>query len=241
MGIPHITVIVPSYNNESYVEKNLSSIKGQTYPNFDVIYVDDASTDRTLLKVKKELLGVSGEVVSNKERQYAMKNIYEVVSSLPKSEIVVVVDGDDWLARSDALEKIAGCYEQNDVWMTFGRYVKYPLFDLGPVQEQYLGLDIRNEPWFLSHVKTFYAGLFQKINKNDLMIEGEFFRSAVDLAMMWPMYEMAGSRIQQMRDVLYVYNMENINHIASSRPNEQIKIAQYLKASLKPMNCIHEL
>lgn len=42
---PKISVIVPVYNVEAYVEKCLVSLAGQTYPNMEIILVDDASTD----------------------------------------------------------------------------------------------------------------------------------------------------------------------------------------------------
>lgn len=44
-GKPVISVIVPLYNAELYIGKCLDSILGQTYPNVEVIVVDDASTD----------------------------------------------------------------------------------------------------------------------------------------------------------------------------------------------------
>ncbi len=42
---PRISVIVPVYNVEAYVKKCLASLAAQTYPNMEIILVDDASTD----------------------------------------------------------------------------------------------------------------------------------------------------------------------------------------------------
>ena len=47
MSEPLISVIVPVYNAEKYIEKCVASIRAQTYRNLEIILVDDGSTDRT--------------------------------------------------------------------------------------------------------------------------------------------------------------------------------------------------
>lgn len=44
---PLISVVIPMYNVEDYLEESINSILGQTYGNIEIILVDDASTDRT--------------------------------------------------------------------------------------------------------------------------------------------------------------------------------------------------
>src|SRR3989304_2120498 len=43
----HFVVIVPSYNNKDWYQKNLDSIFMQKYTNYHVVYIDDVSTDGT--------------------------------------------------------------------------------------------------------------------------------------------------------------------------------------------------
>ncbi|MCG8909489.1 glycosyltransferase [Pseudomonas sp. DP-17] len=49
---PLISVLVPCYNRERYIEEALLSILGQDYPNFELIVVDDGSQDRSAEKIQ---------------------------------------------------------------------------------------------------------------------------------------------------------------------------------------------
>lgn len=46
-NLPLVSVIVPNYNHEKYLEQRLKSIFNQTYPNFEVILLDDCSSDKS--------------------------------------------------------------------------------------------------------------------------------------------------------------------------------------------------
>ena len=46
-----VSVIVPNYNYEHYIIERLKSIDNQTYPIYEIIYLDDASTDNSNEKV----------------------------------------------------------------------------------------------------------------------------------------------------------------------------------------------
>ena len=46
-------IVIPSYNNEQWIEHNVASILNQTYTNYDVLYINDASTDDTLSHIQK--------------------------------------------------------------------------------------------------------------------------------------------------------------------------------------------
>src|ERR671939_1598254 len=62
-GLPFVSVIVPARNEENYIERCLLSLLCQDYPNFEVIAVDDNSSDNTLntmedIKNKKNLKAI---------------------------------------------------------------------------------------------------------------------------------------------------------------------------------------
>ena len=45
--MPEVSIIIPVYNNEQYIEKCIQSVLNQTFENFEVIVINDGSTDKS--------------------------------------------------------------------------------------------------------------------------------------------------------------------------------------------------
>ena len=48
-----VSIITPMYNSEKFIDATIQSVQSQTYQNWEMIIVDDASTDRSVEIVKK--------------------------------------------------------------------------------------------------------------------------------------------------------------------------------------------
>ena len=59
----HFTIIIPSYNNERWAKRCLSSALSQDYDDYDVVYVNDCSTDNTAAVVK-QIVGETDETIA---------------------------------------------------------------------------------------------------------------------------------------------------------------------------------
>ena len=109
-----ISVIIPVYNNEKYVLDCLNSLEAQTYTKefFEVIIIDDASTDNTLLKVKTDKSELKFQIDTLKENSGPgiARNKGIVIS---KGEFILFLDSDDLLVPN-ALELLSNKIEEKD-------------------------------------------------------------------------------------------------------------------------------
>ncbi|MFH0879156.1 MAG: glycosyltransferase [Lentisphaerota bacterium] len=98
-GWPFLSVVVPARNEERDVEACLQSLARQDYPAFEIIFVNDESTDRTLEKARKALQDVPyGKVLDGKPRptsQWVGKN-WALVQGVAEArgEWLVFIDSD---------------------------------------------------------------------------------------------------------------------------------------------------
>ncbi len=210
-----IVVVIPSYENKDWYQRNLDSVLTQNYGNFRVIYIDDASPDGTGALVTTYLQEKNAQnkvtIIHNPSRLGALANVYQGIWLCDPHEIVANLDGDDWFPHDHVLSKLDEVYSDPDVWATYGQFVYYPCGTPGWAAEVPLAViennTFREKPWITTALRTFYAGLFHKIQIEDLLFQGEFFQMAGDLAYMWPIVEMASHHSRFIPDVLYVYNI----------------------------------
>lgn len=113
-----IGIIIPNYNYEHTIEKCLNSIFNQTYQNFEIIFVDDVSTDHSVQiasKTYSDYLSTKkvgepmGELKIIKLKQKRLNGGARNEGYLHLSDdvdYVYYVDSDDWLYDNDALKRI---------------------------------------------------------------------------------------------------------------------------------------
>ena len=228
-------IIVPFFNAEKYINKCLNSILKQSYQNYQVLVVDDCSSDNsyeiatTICKDHKNF-----KIFKNSRRIGALNNISNLLNKNikePSKTIDLIIDGDDYLYSSDVLNFLKEKYIQSNCLITYGSHIS----SKGIQGKKYPNL-IRNLNlyrkyfWYASHLKTFRHDLWLSINKDDLLDQhGNYFSVAWDLAIMFPMLEMSGHRQEFIEDVLYVYNDENPISDHKIRRKEQIMAADQIR------------
>ena len=101
-----IGIIIPNYNYEHTIEKCLDSLLSQTYKNYEIIFIDDCSTDNSV-SIAKKMLSKPHKVVELKQKRLNGGARNEAYLHLSKDvDYVYYVDSDDWLLNDEVLESI---------------------------------------------------------------------------------------------------------------------------------------
>ena len=91
---PKVSVIMPFYNCEKYLDKAISSILNQTFQDFEFIIINDASSDRSDEIIQKYLTDKRIVYIKNRERKGIVYNLNKGIE-IAKAEIIARMDGDD--------------------------------------------------------------------------------------------------------------------------------------------------
>ncbi len=151
-------------------------------------------------------------LVNNTCRSGGLQNLYLAIYSCDDNEIVATLDGDDWFPHDQVLKKLNDVYGSGEIWLTHGKMIEHPSGSTHwciPIPPELVNSGKIRGYRCPSHLRTFYAGLFKKIQLQDLLYQGKFFSVTWDMAMMYPMVEMAAERHAFINEVNYVYNRTN--------------------------------
>ena len=224
----NIKIITPFYNPGEFLETCVNTLMSQKYDNFKVLFVDDCSTDGSFDKLPHD--NEKAVVIKNETRKTALENIHDAIfNHCDPDDIIVLVDGDDWLPNKNVLSYINDFYNQNNCWIMYGQANWTDGrrgFASAYSAEEFK--NIRKSPFRVSHLRTFRAGLYQKIKEQDSEFScmkdssGGFYKMTYDVAIMFPILEMAGVEKVAFNDtILYIYNRNN--PISDDKVNQQLQ------------------
>lgn len=110
MNNPLVSVIIPNYNHARYLPERLESVLGQTYQNFEVIILDDCSTDdsRDVIERYRSNPQVS-QIVYNEENSGRVFKQWKKGLSLAKGDLLWIAESDD-KCEPAFLERLVQCF-----------------------------------------------------------------------------------------------------------------------------------
>ena len=164
-----ISIVIPTYNVEEYLDDCLVSLINQTFENFEVILVDDSSTDSTVdiikyyEKIDPRIKFIEKEKKSGSggSRNYGMK--------YARGKYIQFLDADDWLDL-DCLEKLYSYAEEYETDIVIFKLINYETEEKIFYKSRYYSIpsldDFKNRAFNLDDVenKLFYIAV-SPVNK----------------------------------------------------------------------------
>lgn len=114
-----VSVIVPVYNAESYIEICVNSVLTQTYKNIELVIVNDGSYDNTK-EILKKYTDNDNIIIINKDNTGQTDSRY-IGLSYSTGDFIFFADSDDNI-RNDAIGKMVTAIESSDADICCGRY-----------------------------------------------------------------------------------------------------------------------
>lgn len=121
-NLPLVSVIMPAYNSEAFILEAIQSVQGQTYKDWELMVIDDASTDSTPAVVE--------EAIAKDNRIHLIKNSENLGPGASRNsgieaatgDFIAFLDADDlWLSKK--LEFQLKYMEQKDLAMSYSSYL----------------------------------------------------------------------------------------------------------------------
>ena len=112
------SIIIPNYNNAKWLNKCLGSVMNQTYKNYQVIFVDDVSTDNSVEIAQDLLFGKDNKglnrVIELKQKRLngGARNVGIVEAT---GDYILCLDSDDWLKTENTLQEINDELDDQDI------------------------------------------------------------------------------------------------------------------------------
>ena len=116
-----VSIIMPSYNTGKFIQETINSVKNQTYNNWELIIVDDGSTDNTD-EVVRAIKDDRIKYIKNKVNKGAAIS-RNIALREAKGKWIAFLDSDD-LWKEDKLEKQIKFMEDNNYYFSYTNYIE---------------------------------------------------------------------------------------------------------------------
>lgn len=103
-----ISVVIPVYNAEKTIERLLNSIRNQSYKNYEIIIINDGSTDKTLNVLEKY---TSNNIKIINKKNEGVGKARKIGFQYVTGDLVFFCDSDDYIINDNVFEKIANTFD----------------------------------------------------------------------------------------------------------------------------------
>lgn len=223
-----ITIAIPFYNAEKYLLDSIKSVFAQTYEDWELILIDDGSTDNSLA-IARSIKDPRVRVYSDGKNKKLAARLNEV-TKLAKYDFIARMDADD-LMLPNRLEVQMKCFEENSKLdlVTTGVYSVLNDLTLTGVRGSCFEIPTYND--IISRkVGITHAALMAKKSWYERNFYNERISIAQDLDLWIKSSKNGDLKIKSIKDPLYIYREENNitkDKLLRAYQNERLMIRNY--------------
>ena len=121
---PFVSIIISAYNEEKVIERKLENITESTYPHYEVIVANDASSDRTV-EICQNFINnhPACDIKVNTVKNHLGKtNAQDEAVDVAKGEIIVFSDANS-MFKADAIDELVSYFTDDDIIYVFGSLI----------------------------------------------------------------------------------------------------------------------
>ncbi|KOR31662.1 hypothetical protein TI05_12200 [Achromatium sp. WMS3] len=235
--------ISPFHNHGDYILEHYESIRRQTYQNWEIIYINDASTNDTVKLIPKD---DRITLISNSKRYGPLFSRYHGITHQQRQpdDIMVLLDSDDCLLDDGALDYLATQYQQ-DYQLGYGNFY-YSTGKKGCTYPYSYENFNRDYDWRGYHLCSFRYGLYAQFLAQDPNLlsykdnAGNFFTRCTDFALFTPLLELcAHNNLQSfMNERPIMWYRVHPNNIACT-PGQRTDVKNYLDSTVRPRPALY--
>lgn len=192
MQNPMISIILPVYNSEKYLDNAIESILLQSFTNFELILINDGSTDLSLEIMLKWKSNDNRIIIIDRQNKGLIFSLDEGIN-LAKGKYIARMDADD-ISLPDRLALQYNFMESNNLDICGGHFLQFT--ELGhsnliqvPTEEKLIALSLVSQVPF-AHPSVMIRKEF--LLKNKLSYGSTGFKNAEDLALWTNIYNFGG-------------------------------------------------
>lgn len=228
MKNPSISIIVPANNVEGYLPSCLNSLIGQTFGDFEIICINDGSTDGSLSVLESFAKKDSRILVVNEKEKIGQAAARNIGIALARGEYIGFVDGDDWV-EPDMFEKLYESAKIHDSDITMcATHLHNDYTETSSHDSPYYNLNVFNDSFdnrsFSAEETTDFilsinVAIWNKIYKKAFLnkIGARFSEGYIyeDLPFFYETY-LKAEKITLVRNFLYFYRMNRVGSTMSN-------------------------
>lgn len=230
----HITILIPAYNTIRYISDCLKSCIAQNYGNYDILIVDDGSTDGTKELVEQYVANYPVSILSLPKNR-GVTNATAVGIKAAQGPLITILDSDD-IIYSQSLAIGAQPFTDPEVGFVWTRFTKSTSGKLGWSKKPPPGVSLytalmHKDWWCATHQKFFRKSVYTKgIPLNVTIDRSSDFQLVLLLAS-------SGCKCIHVAQVTYWYRMQRKGSITSEGSHKQkqavVDIRKYVNRQMK--------